>query len=134
MTAASGPAPIQVTPSGLSPTWISCSTLRVVGSTTVTVPLSALATSRQLAVGRDVQQAVGGAGAGRRSPQEKKAGQHRDSGVREHASFSQDRQAVREPGEAGRCHYGGRGGEMQSARCLAGIPRSGRGISLWAAA
>src|SRR5262245_15109645 len=45
VAAANGPAPIQVTPSGLSPTSISCSTFRSFVSTTETVPLSALATS-----------------------------------------------------------------------------------------
>ena len=46
-----GPLPIQVTPSGLSPTGISWSFFLPATSTTVTVPLSALATSRRVPSG-----------------------------------------------------------------------------------
>ena len=62
MTAASGPLPIQVTPSGLSPTVISCSALRLRGIDDGDGAVVGVGDQQPVAVGRDVHQAVGSAG------------------------------------------------------------------------
>src|SRR5579885_1218030 len=103
---ASGPLPTQVTPSGWSPTAISCSTFRASVSTTLTVPLSGLATSRRLPSGetsRRLLEELAGAAAGRqrRTTAVRRAAWRRDIGVPPVAGMRSGDE---------RCHYG-RGGE-----------------------